>query len=281
VTTVIFKSDITIHHLVSDKRSADILSVSKSGELLIGCRGAFANNQLHIYTELGHMSSIKLQHNEKLKDAAWTFKEDIIYITKSSIVTMSRSGDIICKTNIEHARSLSVSFDNTIYVACKRNGVYQWTDEGKTSYLFSSPDNFDFKQVIKVSTSDDLNTDTFWALEKNYFRIREYTLNKQTSLKKRVTWRDISAPIPLPRPDDVSHSGVMAFDGNLNVFVVLNKKSKTLRVYSVKELNEQIIDLSEYLKPDEHICLVAVDSQRKELYLNLTEPGKVKALTLR
>jgi hypothetical protein len=167
---VLFKSDITIHQLVSVNRSADILSVSKSGELLIGCRGVFANNQLHIYTELGHTSSIKLQRNDLLKDAAWTHGENIIYTTPTSIVTMSRSGAIISSANIEHVRSVSVSADNTIYVACRKYGVYQSTDDGITwSHLFSSPDGFDFKQVIKVSTSVDLNTDTFWALEKNYF----------------------------------------------------------------------------------------------------------------
>jgi hypothetical protein len=52
----------------------------------------------------------------------------------------------------------------------------------------------------------------------------------------------------------------MAFDGGLNVFVALGRNSKTLRVYSVEEKNEQTIDLSEYLKPDEHIYHVALDS---------------------
>lgn len=52
VTMVLFKSDITIHQLVPDKRSADKLSVSMKDELLIGCRRVCANNyQLHIYTE--------------------------------------------------------------------------------------------------------------------------------------------------------------------------------------------------------------------------------------
>jgi hypothetical protein len=100
VTMVLFKSDITIHQLVSVNRSADILSVSKSGELLIGCGGVFANNQLHIYTELGHTSSIALQRHDLLTDAAWTHRGNIIYTTPTSIVTMLRSGAIISSANI-------------------------------------------------------------------------------------------------------------------------------------------------------------------------------------
>jgi hypothetical protein len=239
----VFKSDITIHQLVSDKRSADILSVSTSGELLIGCRSLLANNQLHIYTELGHTSSIKLQDDELLKDAAWTHRGNIICITQSSVVTMSRSGDIICKTNIEHARSLNVSADNAIYIACGKHGVYQSTDDGLTWFhLFSSPDEFDFRQVIKVALLTNPNTDTFWTLEEHVFRIREYTLNKLTSASNKVAWQDISA---LAHCDEASC--VMAYDSGLNIFVAPSQKCKSLFVLfsrSEKRANNRPIRIS-------------------------------------
>jgi hypothetical protein len=274
---------ITMKLLVDAKRDVDIMSISSSGELLVGSQDwNESENFLHKYDAEGrHVSSVwKMPEHfmvyDFVLDATWTPRGNIVFTIFSvptRVVTMTRTGDVVAKTTLGSAYSLSVSADNVIYVACGLEGVYQSADDGLTwSRLFPCSDNY-AEQAIKVFS--DINTDIFYVLGKvaGNWCLREYRLTKRQS-NNNVKWRDVALLCDDPSYDYIN----MAFDGRTKVFVTKPKADKALRVFSVSQRTETTLDLSEYLSED--ICHVAVDSHRNELFVSVSVPGIIKVFTL-
>ena len=102
--------------------------------------------ELFIYNREGrHLSTIKTNNNDKLYDATWTPRGSIVYTSRSkNVVVMSESGKVITThTQMTEPRFLSVLYDNTIYLANWKTGVYQSTDDSvKWSLVFKSTDEW-------------------------------------------------------------------------------------------------------------------------------------------
>ena len=89
----------------------DVLSVSSEGQLLVG---QYRDRQLHVYSaDCRHVTTIKLPDNDKVYDAVWTRRGNIVYsmFSGSTVVTMSLSGDVIRRTT---GVDLSVSTDTLL-----------------------------------------------------------------------------------------------------------------------------------------------------------------------
>ena len=91
-------------------------------------------SQLFIYNREGrHLSTITINNSDKLRDATWTPRGNIIYTTCDSyeMVVMSESGKIITThTEMTSPGYLSVSDDHIIYLTDYLTDVYQSTDDG-------------------------------------------------------------------------------------------------------------------------------------------------------
>lgn len=263
------------------------MSVSNSGELLVGSWGSHKDNDnlLHIYnTEGRHVSSIKKlpELGLFLRDAIWTSRGNIVCTSRlnsdSMVTTMTRLGKIIATTKMSDVYRLSVSAD-VIYLACGTHGVYQSTDDGEKWSLAFACTDVDAWQVVKVSS--DINTDVFYVLRRYRdvdWYLSQYTVNRSKRKSMNgVTRRDVALRFN-PLFDSIS----MAFDGRTKVFVSdFNKASKLIRVFSVNDQTESTLDLSEYLnEDDERIHWLAVGTRFNELYVSLTVRGLVKVFTL-
>ena len=123
-------------------------------------------SQLLIYSREGrYLSTIAINENDKLCNAKWTPRGNIVYTTDNSkkVVVMSESGKIITKHQMEEPRRFSISNEDIIYLADFKTGVYQSTDDGVSwSLVFKSADGRHCTEVIKVTT---YHSDDFWTME--------------------------------------------------------------------------------------------------------------------
>ena len=224
-------------------------------------------SQLFIYSRKGrHLSTITTNNNEKLRDATWTPRGNIVYTTWNSneVVVMSESGkDITTHTQMTGPRYLSVSSDDIIYLADYETGVYQSTDDSVSwSLVFKSTDGWHCRQVIKVTTD---HSDDFWTLERSdnlNYRLRVYSLNRRRS-DGNVTWRDINVTTADGKHIRLSYSR-LSYDGNMNIFLsdYLNKAVHVLSVngqYHCQLLSSHHIKNIPYR--------LAVDKERQLLYV--------------
>ena len=122
-------------------------------------------SQLFIYSREGrHLSTITTSDNDKLCDATWTPRGNIVYTTLDSnkVVVMSESGKVITThKKMTSPQRLSVSNDDIIYLADWETGVFQSTDDGDSwSLVFKLTDEWHCRQVIKVTTD---HSDDFWT----------------------------------------------------------------------------------------------------------------------
>ena len=221
--------------------------------------------ELFIYNREGrHLSTIKTNNNDKLYDATWTPRGSIVYTSRSkNVVVMSESGKVITThTQMTEPRFLSVLYDNTIYLADWKTGVYQSTDDGISwSLVFTSTDGWHCLQVIKVTTD---HSDDFWTLEESNGNrhLRVYSVNKRLS-DGNVTWREIN----VPKTDD-KHINLLwcrlSYDGNMNIFLV-DWDNKAVHVLLI---NGQY--LCQLLSPHnlkKRPCRLAIDQKRQVLYV--------------
>jgi hypothetical protein len=269
----------------------DIMSVSSRGELLVACLLRAADGLLYIFLyDAGgkHNSTIALNNDYMLWDAAWTPSGNIVYTTKISetvergrIVTITRSGAIINETKVNiGTRKLSVSVDGIIYVAHGQGGVFQSTDDGLTwSEVFASPDNWEFVQAVKVYSDELNNTDVFFAIGSAdrgsvFLILRVYTLDRrQIDNSKQLAYSDMA----VPNTTDFT-SSMLAFDCCTSVFDG-GAHEKVVHLFSPsKLLFEQTLNLSDYMKERQYIKSIAVNSQRGLLYVALSDV--VKQFTL-
>ena len=253
---------------------ANILSVYND-KLLVSYGGMLGLSQLFIYSREGrHLSTITIDNNNKLKsdklwDATWTPRGNIVYTTYNSntVVVMSECGKVIFKrTQMTEPRHFSVSCDDIIYLADYKTGVYQSTDDGVSwSLVFKLPDGCYCRQVIKVTTE---HSDDFWTLEKSNkdYHLRVYSMDRRRS-DGNVTWRDINVPTTDDKHIDLSDSN-LSYDGYMNIFLS-DFKNKAVHVFSVNGQYHCQLLSSHHFKNKPY--RLAVDQQRQLLYVGQLE----------
>ena len=229
-------------------------------------------SQLFIYSREGrHLSTITTNNNDRLWDATWTPRGNIVYTTWDSnkVVVMSESGKVITThKKMTSPSRLSVSSDNIIYLADSNTGVYQSTDDGVSwSLVFKSTDGWHCKQVIKVTTD---HCDDFWTLEyysdnKNW-HLRVYNVDRRRS-DDNVTWRDINVPTTDGKHINLSYSS-LSYDGNMNIFLN-DYYNKAVHVLSVNGQYHCQLLSSHHIKNEPH--RLAVDKERQLLYVGQWE----------
>ena len=245
----------------------NILSVFND-KLLVSCSYL---SQLFIYSREGrHLSTITTNYNDKLLDATWTPRGNIVHTTFESnrVVVMSESGKVITThTQMTEPQWLSVSNDDIIYLADSQTGVYQSTDDGVSwSLVFKSTDGWHCEQVIKV-TND--HSDDFWTLEysdNNSYHLRVYSVDRRRS-DGNVTWRDINVPITDGKHINLSYSR-LSYDSKVNIFLS-DCDNKAVHVLSVNG-QYQCQLLSSHQFENEPFRL-AVDRERQLLYVGQEE----------
>ena len=227
-------------------------------------------SQLFIYSREGrHLSTITTNNNDRLVDAAWTPRGNIVYTTLNSnkVVVMSESGKVnTTDTQMTRLMYLSVSNDNIIYLADYETGVYQSTDDGVSwSLVFKSTDGWHCRQVIKVTTDHSYD---FWTLENRdtKYHLRVYSLDRRRS-DGNVIWKDINVTTTGGEQIRLSAS-TLSYDGNMNVFL-RDYHNKTVHVFSVNgQYHSQLLS-SHHIKNEPF--RLAVDKERQLLYIGQEE----------
>ena len=245
----------------------DILSVFNDKLLVSGSD----LSQLFIYCREGrHLLPITTNDNDKLRDATWTPRGNIVYTTyySNKVVVMSESGKVITThTQMTSPGLLSVSYDDIIYLADSKTGVYQSTDDGVSwSLVFKSTDGWHFRQVIKVTTD---HSDDFWTLEQSdnfNYHLRVYSVDRRRS-DGNVTWRDINFPTTDGKHIDLPWYSRLSYDGNMNIFLS-DCENKAVHVLSVNSQYHCQLLSSHHIKNLPR--RLAVDKERQLLYVGQT-----------
>ena len=231
-----------MEHCVVDHNPASRLDYRKFASFQVNILSVFKNKllvssghraQLFIYSCDGHhISTIKVDKNDELRDATWTPRGNIVYTTCNSkkVVVMSKNGKIITThCQMKNPRYLSVSNDGTIYLADWKRGVYQSTDDGNCwSLILKSIDGWHFERVVKVVAD---SSDDFWAIGQHtncYLRV--YSVDRRRS-NGNVTWRDLNLTTTDGKYINCSLDSSLSFDGNTNIF--LSDCHNNVHVFSV------------------------------------------------
>ena len=247
-----------------DVSCVNILSVFND-KLLVSRRRI---SRLFIYSREGrHLSTITINNNDKLYDATWTPRGNIVYTTNCSnkVVVMSESGKVIAThTQMTEPLRLSVFNDDIIYLADSKTGVYQSTDDGVSwSLVFKSTDGWHCYQVIKVTTD---HSDDFWTLEynsdNNSYHLRVYSVDRRRS-DGNVTWRNINVPTTDGKHINLSYSK-LSYDGNMNIFLS-DYHNKAVHVLLVNGQYHCQLLSSHHIKNNPF--RLAVDKERQLLYV--------------
>ena len=211
-------------------RGATILSLFNDKLLVRG----YPLDQLFIYSREGRrLSTVTTVNNDKLFDASWTPRGNIVYTTYDSnkVVVISESGQVITThTQMTSPHRLSVSNDDIIYLVDYATGVYQSTDDGVSwSLVFKPADGRQCWQVIKVTTD---SSDDFWTLEKNgnSDTLCAYSVDRGCS-DGNVTRRDINVTTADGQHINLSYSR-LSYDGNMNIFLS-DYYNKAVNVFTV------------------------------------------------
>ena len=266
MTSTQLLQNFTVDQL-KDLYSVNILSVFND-KLLVSCGGnLFGLSQLFIYSREGrHLSTITINNKDRLCDAMWTPRGNIVYTTCDSnkVVVMSESGKVITThTQMTKPRDLSVSSDDIIYLADSKTGVYQSTDDGVSwSLVFKSTDRWHCRQVIKVTTD---HSDDFWTLgyiDNKNWHLRVYSVDRRHS-DGNVTWRDINVPTTDGKHIDLSGSR-LSYDGNMNIFLI-DYSNRAVHVLSLNGQYHCQLLSSHHFKNNP--CRLAVDKERQLLYV--------------
>ena len=255
--------NFTVDQLKKLYRGVSILSVFND-KLLVSDDSLF---QLFIYSREGrHLSTITTNNNDKLKDATWTPRGNIVYTTCNSnkVVVMSESGKVITThTQMTEPQYLSVSNDDIIYLTDSNSGVYQSTDDGVSwSFVFKSTGGWHCWQVIKVTTDP---SDDFWTLKysnKNNWHLCVYSTDRRRS-DGYVTRRDINVTTTDGKHINLSGSR-LSYDGNMYIFLS-GCYNNAVHVLSVNGQYHCQLLSSHHIKNEP--CRLAVDKERQLLYV--------------
>ena len=251
----------TIDHLKNEW--VDILSV-QNNKLLISC---YQFSQLFIYSQDGlHLSTISTNGKDKLRDAAWTPGGNIVYTAynNNKVVVLSESGEVIATSQLTAPRYLSVSNDDTIYLADMKTGVYQSTDDGVSwNLVFKSTDGWHCAQVIKVTT-DHFND--YWTLGTfDKWCLRVYSVDENFDYE--MSWKDIDL-ITKDGEQINFDSSKLAYDGDMNMFL-RDYHNKAVHILSTNgEYHCQLLSPNDLSNTP---CRLAVDKERELLYVGQSD----------
>ena len=258
-----------LQNFTFDQLKGDWVSVLSvfNGKLVVSRVGL---SQLFFYSREGrYLSTISTNDNDKLFDATWTPRGNIVYTTYSNkVVVMSESGKVLTThTQMTSPRYLRVSNDDLIYLADWKIGVYQSTDDGVSwSLVFKSTYGRHCLQVNKMTTD---YSDDFWTLEYNddeNYHLRVYSVDRRRS-DCYVTWRDINVPTTDGKHIDLFNSR-LSYDGNMNIFLS-DYHNKAVHVLSVNGQYHCQLLSSHHFKNEP--CRLAVDRERQLLYVGQKE----------
>ena len=258
-------SQLSLNFTIDKLKSwhVNILSVFKD-KLLVS---RYDVSQLFIYSCEGrHLSTITINDNDKLYDATWTPRGNIMYTTyNNKVVVISESRKVITThTQMTAPRYLNVSNDNIIYLVDRETGVYQSTDDGVSwSLVYKPTDGGHCWQVIKV-TSDQ--NDDFWTLEEsgNNWHLRVYSVDRRRSdSRPNVTRRDINVPTTDGKRTDLLASS-LSYDGNMNI-ILSDFYNKAVHVFLVNGQYHCQLLSSHHIKKKPF--RLALDKERKLLYI--------------
>ena len=265
-------SQLLFHFTVDQFKGWGVFIMSVfNDKLLVSC--VYYCSQLFIYSREGrHLATITINDNDKLWDATWTPRGNIVYTTFKSnkVVVMSESSEVITtNTQTTSPLYLSVSNDDIIYLANWGTGVYQSTDDGVSwSLVFESTDGRHCMQVIKVTTED---SDNFWTLEYNdnynNTQLRVYSVDRRRT-DGNVTWRDINVTTTDGKHINLSISSRLAYDGNMNIFLS-DYHNIAVRVLSVNGQHNCQLLSSHHIKNNPF--RLAVDKERQLMYVGQRE----------
>ena len=247
---------ITMFRIPDHNSKVEVLSAF-NGKILACSRYP---SQFIIYSQTGdQLSTIAANDISQLCDAIWTPRGNILYTTYCNKVTViSENGQVIAQNKMQSPMCLSV-FNGNIYLADWNIGAFQSTDDGVNwSLVFSSPNEWNCWQVIKVEAAHNNN---FWTLsvyrQTDNFNLRIYNVNNNGD----VTWKDISPPTIDNKEINMNKSS-LTYDGKTNIFLS-NWYDKCIHVLSLDgQSHHQILSQLTH-KP----CKVAVDEKGGLLYV--------------
>ena len=255
-------SQLLLNFIVGQLKSKSVNTLSVfNDKLLITC---YPLSQLFIYSREGrHLSTISINDDDKLYDAIWTPRGNIVYTTCDSkkVVVMSEFGKVIAThTQMIGPRYFSVSKDDNIYLADWDTGVYESNDDGVSwNLVFKSTDGWHCLQVVKVIAD---HSDDFWTMEwrNNQWHLRVYSVDKK---RFDVKVKDINVTTTDGKYLDLTGSG-LSYDGYMNIFLS-DYHHKAVHVLSVNDQHHCKILASYHTKniPER----LSVDLERQLLYV--------------
>ena len=265
----VLKSCQLLHSFVVDQlksKPVNLLS-SFNNKLLVSRK---KSSKLFIYSQEGcYLSTITIDTNDKLHDAMWTPRGNIVYTTYSfKVVVILESGKVMNCTSLSKPSRLHISNDDIIYVADADNGVYQTTNEGVSwSLTFKSPIGWKCYEVIKITSE---HSDDFWSkgIKDTKWQIYIHSVNRE-GVDGSVT----QSAINLPEDQKIQLEGSrLSYDNNMNIFVS-DKDNNAVHMFSKN--NQYQVLLSDQIK---HPYKVHVDKDSQLLYVG--EHGVVKVFQL-
>ena len=211
--------------------------------------------------------SIIYPSEEHIYDAVWTRTGNIVFTSRSTlsngkVIVINETGNVIHETTMNDPRFLFVSYSkDAIYLADYTTGYYQSVDDGKTwQFLFSPSDNWNVRQVIKVST------DIIWASELRTASTSEYRLRIYSGdrghFDGNVTWKDVHLNLPLVGNKQINLAGCkLFFDGNSSMFLSDSDNNAVYLLFTDGQYNRQILSSKNISSP----YALTVDKNHKQL----------------
>ena len=181
-------------------------------------------NQLLIYNQHGrYLSTINTADNDKIIDATWTPRGNIVYATSMKVIAISESGTLIKETVKIEGTSFSISYDDIIYLGGPA-GVHKSTNDGLTWIYVLFPHHE--WRCVQVSNVFSDHNDYYWIIENS--RVRRTTNLSVYTLERRSISMDTDDPRIRQSVDLVKASGQhmsllpsskLTYDGNTKFFL--------------------------------------------------------------
>ena len=252
-------------------KKINILSVLND-KLMVSSGDFGGLNQLFIISLEGrHLSTINTSADNTayLKDATWTPRGNILYtISKSYYVTlMSGTGEVISYSKMQDPHCLSVSNNDTIYLADYTYAIYQSTNEGRNWTIVFDSQVTDppwvCYRVIKITTN---HTDNYWTVGRSSVGnagVRIFSVDR-TSYENSVTWIDINATRANGLKFHFNGRTILSHDGNRNIFLA-DEVYPAVHVFSANGQYLKQLQLLDYEPP----YGLGVDYKRRLIYVGL------------
>ena len=227
-----------------------------------------------INSKRGNLTKVTTLGNDKLCDAKWTPRGNIVYTTeKFQIVVMSKlNRRNATNTQFSCVKFISNSNDDTIYVAGCLTEVYQSIDEGVSwSLVFqlNAIQRIFCFRIIKVTSG---NTDDFWKIDSTFHSNDEYFLQVYSIHKNHTASNVTVSNINVVTKDGTKvnlFGGNLSYDGAENIFLS-DPNNKTAAVHVISKSGQYRCQLlsSDHIKNRPYA--LAVDTTLRILYVGQT-----------